>query len=297
MFKPDEIKLPEKKMEVETKTILEFMRHAQPESSEGKTDERRRLTSAGRAQSNKKGEELDPQTRASLAWSSPRDRAKETAYRVMLANEDIDPNASLEEIEEAISKEVKFGKKMIIDERLDYNDAGELGNKLWEADDKGEFYSWLLDESDKEALKYPGNKTITYTRAAGNIAEIIKRYTKFGNNFNKAASRTDEYKKFNNQIERYLGTHQGIVELFIAKLLEKIKGIEKRDEFIKALGEGFDFTSGPRIEIINKGNYQSIYLIYDDIDGEKEKLEIKRELLEEIITEKVNLEKLVNAHK
>ncbi|MCX6765981.1 MAG: phosphoglycerate mutase family protein [Candidatus Moranbacteria bacterium] len=298
MYNPEKVTSPEVEKKVETKIILEFMRHGEPESwKESQPDERRRLTEKGRAQSDEKGRKLNPQADVSLAWSSHRDRAKETAYRTMLADENINPDAGLEDIEKVISEELKVGKKIISDKRLDYNDEGELGDLLWEADDKGEFLDWLVNKSDKEALKYPGNETITYTRAAGNIAEIIGRYAKIGNNFNRIASKAGKYEKFGNQLERYLGTHQGIVELFIAKIIEKAEGVEERNEFIKALGEGFELTEGPRIEISSKDSEQNIYMAYKNAEGKEEKIEIKKELLEEIIKDKENFEKSIESQK
>jgi len=295
MFKSEKIGHSEREKEIETKIILEFMRHAEPEPEEGDNDRNRRLTPIGRSQADDKGRRLNSRAKTSLAWSSPRNRTTETAYRTMLANENINPEAELEDIEKAISEQIKVGKKLIIDKKLDFDTEGEIGDQLWEADEKGEFLKWLVNESDKEIIKYPGNNTLTYARAAGNIAEIVKRYAIAGNNFNKIASKTEEIKKFNNQLERYLGTHQGVVEMFIAKVLEKTKGLEERDKFIENLGKGFEYTEGLRIEIVNRGEGQSILLIYKDSKDMIEKIEIRRELLQEIIKEKKELEDIINS--
>lgn len=297
MFKGEKEFSVEAEKEIETKVILEFMRHAQQESGDME-DKDKRLTEEGRTQAEAKGEKMDPQAGVSLGWASPRDRAQETEYRVMTVNEDINSEATLEEIEKEIEEKLRAEtgglkvKKLRVSEKLDYNDDGELGKKLWAADEKGEFYKWLLEESDKDALEYPGDKGITYTRAAGNIAELVGRYLKVGETFNRIASKTEKYEEFGNQLERYFGTHQGIVELFMAKVIEKKEGIEKRNEYISSIGEGFAHTEGIRIEIINKGKDQKINLQYR-FGEESKAMEVDKELIAEIIGEKKLLESKV----
>src|SRR3989337_413961 len=91
---------PENEQRIKTKIILEFMRHGEKE----------------RMMAKEKGEKLDSQKEISLAWGSPKKRTQETALRAMLPN--IDPNASLKDIEEMIREEQKFGKNSIVDDRL-----------------------------------------------------------------------------------------------------------------------------------------------------------------------------------
>lgn len=104
-------KSPEAEKQIETKIILEIMRHGKKEKDDMKPNEMLMLTKEGKAQAVARGKKLNPQPEVSLAWGSPRKRTQETAAHVMLANEDIDPNTSLEEMEKAIAKEIKVGKK------------------------------------------------------------------------------------------------------------------------------------------------------------------------------------------
>lgn len=151
----------------------------------------------------------------------------------------------------------------------------------------------LIEKSDQRAIETNDKESSTYTRFAGNIAEILDRYAKIGDNFNRIVSKTDKYEKFGNQLERYLGTHQGVAECFLAKALEKIEDIEKRDEFVKAVGGGFGESEGIHIEIINSGNEQKIKIDYE-INGSKESMEIDRSVLEGIIDERKEFEGMIN---
>jgi len=285
----------EKKLE--TRIVLEIMRHAKQEKK-GKWDKKKRLTEEGRSQSMKKGKEVGPNARASLAIASPRERAQETAYRVMLANEGINPETkTMEDIESLISSELKVGKKMKVDGHLDSINDGPIGRFYNEADNKGKFFQWAVNESDNQAIEFGDQKTLTYKRAAGNIAGIVSRYLEVGSNFNRILSKKDEHKKVSNQMERYIATHQGVGELFLAKILELTGNTEKRDEYLKSLGEGFGHTEGLKIEILNKGSEQSIYMTYRNVEGEEEKIEIKKELLEEIIKDREDFEKSIKSKK
>lgn len=292
MFKKEILKPelePEKEKEIETRIILEIMRHGKKEEDETKSNEELRLTQEGRRQADTKGKELKPQARVAVGWGSLRGRTQETAYRAMLATENLSPDASLEEIEKAISQEVKFGKKMILDERLNFNDKGPVGQEMNKAYDVGRYLPYIILQSDRRAIEIGDKETTTYTRMAANIAELVKRYAKVGNNFNRLASKTDEYEKFGNQLERYMGTHGGVVESFLAKILEKIQGVEKRDEFVKNIGSLFKETEGVHIELINKGKEQNILVDYE-VNGKKERVEIDENLLNDIIEERKKLE-------
>src|SRR3990172_527527 len=242
---------------IKTKIILEFMRHGEKENDKTKSDEEVRLTENGRMMAGEKGEDLDPQKEVSLAWGSKKKRTKERALRAMLPN--IDPNASLEDIEEMIREEEKFGKKLIVDERLSFDLSGPEGKEMLAAFKEGKYLQYLISESDKRAIE-------------------------LGDNFNRIASKSDKYEEFDNQLERYLATHQGVVEGFVAKVLEETEGLEKRDEFISSVGSGFKETEGIHLEIQNNGNHQEITITYQ-INGNKETIAVACEIIEKIIQE------------
>mgnify|MGYP001582948528 FL=1 len=282
---------PEQEKPVETKIILEILRHGKKESDKTKTDEELRLTEEGRKMSQEKGSALSPQAEVSVGFGSSKKRAQETALRVMLP--EINENTSLEEIEKMISNEIKVGKKLVEDERLDYDFDGPEGKEVVEAFKVGQYFQYMLEKSDQRAIELGDEVSSTYSRLAGNIAEIINKYTVIGNNFNRIASEKDDYKKFGNQLERYLGSHAGVIEPFIARILEETCGKEKRDEFISSLGGGFKETDGIHVEVINKGKEQKIVMTYK-VNGGIENLEISKELLERIIGEREEFEKMVS---
>ncbi len=316
----NETRLIENEPKIETKIILEFMRHGEkeidPNTSDidpSKSDKEICLTPKGREQVNVKGRKINSNARISVALGSSRRRAKETSARVMLANENMPENASLEEINDMIDKKFQneqmldrdynYGiksKKIIEDKRLDFNAYGPVGKEEHQAMFRGEYFQYLVKESDKRAVELSDKESTTYLRYAGNISEILQRYIKIGNNFNKLVSKAseNEREKYSNRLERYLGSHQGVLEPFVLKILEKTQGKEKRDEYIEAVGSGFKETQGFRVEIINNSEDQKIVLTYEvpnnnGDDPEKETLEIDKKLIEEIIEERKKFEEEV----
>lgn len=282
---------PEGEKVVETKVILEFMRHSKKESDETKTDEEARLTEEGRKMAQERGMSLEPQKEVSLAWGSPKQRTQETALHVMLP--EIDENMTLEEMKETIAQEQKIGGKIKEDLRLNFDVSGPEGKEMFEAFKEGKYLQYLIEKSDQRAIELKDKVSSSYARYAGNIAEIVSRYTKIGNNFNRIASQKEDYEEFGNQLERYITTHQGVVEGFLAKVLEEKEGVEKRDEFIKALGKGFKELQGIHVEIINDGSQQKIRIDYT-VNDKAESVEIDNELLEKIIKDRADFEEQVN---
>ena len=291
-----EISQAELELGVESRVILEFMRHGKKETDQNKTNEKLLLTPKGRQQALDKGKELDPRADVSVAWGSPRIRSRETAALAMLANEDIDPDASLEEIEQEIDRVIsakgKQKRKIIEDSRLDFNFSGP-GIGKWASDlyvDAAPLMPTYIRESDQRALETGDRENDTYTRKAGDIAEIILRYAKIGDTFNRIVSETDKYAKTGNQLERYLGTHGSVLEPLVAKLIEKLNGVEARDKFAELVGNDFAETKGIRAEIINKGTEQQIKIRYE-IDGQEQEIDVDVNLLEEIVKEREEFEK------
>ena len=197
---------PEDEKEITTKIILEFMRHGDKEIDKSKADEEIRLSQKGRMQAIEKGKELNPQAEVSLAWASPKKRTQETAYHVILAKEEnINPDDSLEEMENTISQELKVGKKIIQDKRLNLGSNGSLRKELLDAYKNGQYIEFLVEKSDQRAIDLGDRISSSYSRFAGNTAEIIYRYIKIANNFHRLAGNTDKCEEYGNQLERYLG--------------------------------------------------------------------------------------------
>lgn len=284
----------EPKEKIQTKVILELMRHSKKETDPSKTDEEILLTGEGRALATERGRELQPQPEVSMAYGSPKKRTQETAARAMLVESIDDPDADLEAIEEMVRDHLKYGEKIREDERLSFDLSGPMGQEMLTAFKAGEYLPYLIRKSDQRAIETKDTVSTTYLRQAENVAELVKRYAQVGNNFQKLAERTDKYEQFGNQLERYMGTHQGVAECFVAKVLEKIQGNAERDAFIESIGTGFGETRGIHIEIVNTGDEQKIVMMYPvkNKEGieEQQSVEFSAKLLDEIIEERKEFE-------
>ncbi len=255
---------------VDTKVVLEFFRHGNKEKMAG-PDEHVILSEKGRVQAMEKGKEISPQPEVSLAFGSPRIRTQDTAYRIMLSGEDITPDMSLEDIKSRVSDELggDHVKKMIQDDRLNFALVGETDKEGVKAYGEGRYLDWMIKDSDAVAKKYQDLTSAVFTRQAAGIAELCKRYIVAGGNFNRLVATTNKYEQFGNQLERYLGTHQGVVESFVAKVVTETQGLEERDRFLAAAGVvGFAETQGIKVEINNHGQEQTITFTYPVKEGE-----------------------------
>lgn len=291
---------PEQEKLVKTRVILEFMRHGNKEKDPNKDDNDIRLSEKGREQTTAKGRKIQPQLEVSVGRGSPRKRAQETALRVMLGNETgLRSDASFEEMNILVGSELKVGKKVTEDQRLNFVSKGELGDEMEKAYIEKRYLKYIIEESDNRARQLGDTITSTYTRQAGNVAELVARYMKVGENFNKIISQSDAYEKFGNQLERYLGTHQGVVESFVAKVLERTQGVELRNKLVQSLGAGFQETQGIHMEIANKGEEQNIFFRYEipDEKGEmiEQDIEISPQLIQDIIEERRKFDKEISS--
>ncbi|MFA6514407.1 MAG: hypothetical protein WCT50_03945 [Patescibacteria group bacterium] len=300
MFKlfPEQQAGTEKKAEVEkpleTEVRLEIFRHSKKENDPNRPNLELLLTPEGRALAHEKGLELNPDVNVSVAGASLMDRAAETAMLAMLANEDkIKVGDSLGEMNDKVAEEIKMGKKIYRDDRLGFNLDGPVHHEGETAFKSGYYMKWLSEDSDKQAIEKGDKISTTYLRQAGNIAELVNRYSKIGNNFNRLA---DEKKKdgeeFPLHLERYLATHQGVPESFMAELLKLQEGREACNKFLNGLGNGWAETKGMSLRIVNKGEAQSIILSYPD-KGEQKEIEITPGTINAIISRRATFEAAV----
>ncbi len=293
MEKPE--KILESKEKPSSRIVLEIFRHGKKESRKDLPNELLALTPEGRQQAIEKGKELHPQPDVAVAKGSPRRRTQETAGRAMLVErEDITPEMNLEEIEKTISKEQRYGKKIISDPRLDFEMGGPISKKVREAVVANNLLNYVIYESDKDATEMKDDKTFTYSRSAGNLAELLKKYINIAPKFNKIVEKKPgKYAQYNNQMERYMGTHQTIPESLLAKALEKIEGKEGRDKFVKSVGSaGMGETQGIRVEINNTPQGVKTNIKYRLGDRE-ETLELPEEVLDEIIEDRDELNRKI----
>lgn len=275
--------------QVTTKVIFEFFRHGEKEKAE-KPENEVRLTEKGRQMATDRGQELNPQPEVSVGFGSLRKRSLETAGRVMLATTGaVEPEMPLEEIESLISQELKVGKKIVADDRLDFQQdrTSEFGQKHLAAFKAGKIMEFMINDSDRLAKELNDPRAFSYSRVAANVAEILQKYLQVGNNFERVAEANPEkYRQFHNQLERYFGTHQTVGESFMAKLLEVSVGENDRDHYLsKVPPSGVAELQGFRVEIVNKGNTQTAAL-YAKAGGEEWEIPITAEILQKIIQER-----------
>lgn len=280
----------------ESGVALYFMRHGKKEKWDI-SDEEIPLTVAGRIDAWRKGNQMRAHPEVAIAVGSPRKRTRETSAHVMLGAR-VAPNASLEEMEAEIAKELKYGKKITTDPRLNLGGDGPVNKEADEAYEQKRIFAYLAEESDQRAIELSDKESATLSRYAGNVAEIIYDKQKMAGNFHKLVETDREkYKHYNNRLERYLGTHAGVQESFIVKVLEKVGEDSKRQAFMEAYPNGFKELQGMNIEISTRGREQKIFLTYEvpDKSGKQktERIELTGDILEQLIEERRQFEQAV----
>jgi hypothetical protein len=248
--------------EVVTSRIeLNFFRHGAKEKSiDGQPDEEVNLTPAGREQAVAEAEDED--ISQSVASGSPRKRAQHTAGLVMAGkHETITGDESLEEFTQKVDAELeklnrghglegKHGSKMRVDKRLDFviTDSTELGKQLIDSFYRKEYLKFLVEQSDVLAESLHDTESETYSRQAGRIAEMVKVYLNGATRWDQLVR--DESKNYQDTLKRFFSSHQGVVESFLAKVVDLTKGREERDKLVTALdNQGFGFVEGIRVSI------------------------------------------------
>jgi broad specificity phosphatase PhoE len=236
-------------MEKEAKIILHFMRHG--EKGKGEDDYDVRLTSKGRMDAKEKAGEINLDQ--AVAFGSPRKRAQESAALVMAGGSDeITGEETLEELREKLDAGRDFGTKVTSDKRLDFtiDDKTPLGAKAMEAYMAKKYMPFVVNDSDRLAEELGDKDISTYSRMAGAIAEIVKKYIGVGDRWYELVN--DEQKHYEETMERFLGSHGGVTESFLLKVIEKIKGVAERDRFVSIIGNQFDFLEGFDVEVVKR---------------------------------------------
>lgn len=248
-----------------SKIELIFMRHDEKEKDKTKSDEEVGLTTQGKMHAKEKARMND--ISQSIAFGSPRKRTLETAGLVMSGkSEEITGTETLEELKQKLDKDLllKSGSKIRVDDRLNFEAdfSSNYGKKALEAVKNEKYLKFLVEESDNLAKEENDEKSSTYASQAQSVASIVKKYLEIAPRFDDFVR--DKEKKYEDIMKRFFGSHQGVLECFLAKIIEKTKGIEERDKFVQALNnQGFDYAEGFDIEIKNKESGDStIHILY-----------------------------------
>lgn len=299
--------IPEPPSEESKKQAEELaLRYYPPEDRERMVEDvGRLLTEEGRKLALERGPEYFPEELVDIedirrltqavGFGSPRIRTQETVALIMGAGI-VTGEENLEELKKKLNEGLRVGSKISIDPKLDFfvDENTELGQLHAKAYKEGRLLDFLVHESDELAKKTGDKKTTTYSRSAAQIARIIQKYITVEKNWDSIYQKKKE--KYSGPIiARFLCSHQTVLECFLAKVIEKKRGIKERDEFIAALDKrGFDVLEGFTVQIFTpkeNGNPENpeIIIKYKKTKNGKVLYEfeekINKDLIEEIIRE------------
>lgn len=274
---------------------LEFFRHDDKEKAtaggDRTGDEFIRLTKKGREHATEAGRTKNPKARVALAFGSTRERAVETSMRHMLANEDsITADMSLEDLRAEVLRGLKVGKKDVMIKSLNFDwdsnqEFHDIGYKRFlETKDALIF---LRGESDNLVRKNKDLLSDSYSRSAGNFAEFVHKYLHILPRWKRLVTeKSEEYGKYNNEMQRFFGTHQTVAEPFLMKVIEKTDGKEAVQKFINSLKSknGFDLSEGYSVIIQDTPDKPSVKVKFRD-----QEWQIDEKILREIVKERDEL--------
>lgn len=276
-----------------SKIELFYFRHDKKgKPAAGESDIKVHLTPEGRTHALQAGiniRESQTDKLPGVAFGSFRERAQETVGFIM-GGEGITGEESLEELKTKLDAGREHGTRLGTKVNLDFDlGSPEFERLMVEAFDNKQGLRWMIEESDKVAKELNDKKGTTYTSAAAALANDIKRYLSIAPRFDSLVRGG----KYPDAMVRYNGSHTGVVECFLAKVLEKTKGVEARDNFINTLddGAGFGFSEGYKVEIDtpkSPDDKPSIIVLFkkEDTDGKlvyEMNEKITPELIDDII--------------
>lgn len=271
----------------ESKIVLHFMRHGKPESlQEGGTDESRHLSEEGVQQARGKANE-DQKLDQSIAYGSPRLRSQETAMYTM-AGGSLEKDIASSEVKDVLNEDLKVGSKVGVIEGLNFNGGGaEFSKEADKAYAEGQYLDFIINKSDDLAERLGDKKATSLSVQAGNIAEIVKKYIEASPRWNKLVN--DPEKNYEENLDRFFGSHQGVIESFLYKIVSDNK--VKADLIANSLSPkgGFDFVEGITIDVIQKDPTEDPEIVLEFSKKTEDGLNFQ--LKENISTEK--LEKII----
>jgi hypothetical protein len=276
----------------EIKSVIElrFFRHSIKETDATKSDNEIELTEEGRVLAKDRSEE-DTNVSQSIAFGSPRKRTQETALFVMTGKEEnITGDESFDELKDKVEKDVSVGSKIGVDANLDFKEDkdSEYHKELMRSFSEGRYLKYLIEDSDKRAEELGDTVSATYTRQAQQIAQIVKKYEKISPRWSELVTKNPE--KYTKLLERFMGTHQGVAESFLAKVMEIYTAdTELRDKFVASLNnKGFNFVEGLKLYIADKNSTNpEIFIEYkhNDPNDPSKNFEFSNRINSQIIDE------------
>lgn len=283
--------------EIQPATIrLEFFRHDEKgKPGEGQPDAAVRLSEKGRKSAIKKGKEKRPSAEIAMAYGSPRDRAIETAMRQMLASEEsITDDMTLEDIRKLVNEEVKVGRKDIITDKLDpqWRGSEDFAKVVYDHYfQKKDALNFMYRESDQLVRNLKDKKSTSFTRQAGNVAELIQRYIDILPTWRKLVEQNPEkYAQNNQELQRFFGSHHTVPESFLMKVIEKLHGPKAVDDFISELDDknGFNASEGFNITMTAGKEGVTVTIKYKD-----KTFHIEPNIVKKIINEREEFDKSI----
>ncbi len=233
-----------------SKIELNFFRHSIKEKDPSKKDEEVSLTPEGRMLAKSKASS-ETNIAQAVAFGSPRERTQETAGFIMAGSRDeITGDESLEELRQKLDAGLGKGSKLGVSTLLDFtlDESSNFGKVLFQSFLEGRYLAFTVQESDQRAKELHDEANDTYSRMASRVASLVKKYVGIAPRFNTLVSSSERVTS--DTLHRFFGTHQGVAESFLAKVIEKMEGVDERDRFVAALGnQGFDFTEGFRLDV------------------------------------------------
>lgn len=271
---------------------IEFFRHDDKEKplpdAPKKPDESVRISEEGRQHATEAGKGKFPNPEVGVVYGSGRDRTTETALRQLLANkEEITPDMTMEDMKTKISEEVKVGRKDISSSLLNFNFDGSKGFHDAAYDHflkSKDLLRWYVTESDNVVRAEKDSTSTSYSRLAGNVAELVDKYMKIYPRWKQITeSDPDKYASYHNELQRFMGTHQSVSEAFLMKVLEKTKGVEAVTRFIDSLKDknGFGSSEGYSLSIHEVDGEITASIKYGD-----QETTLHQDVLQQIISER-----------
>ncbi len=303
----------ENEPKITSSEVLHLNRHNE-KGDKAKGEDPEALSATGIANAFKRGRERDDVSENAIAFGSEvgpkgNERALHTALMDLAGALDIEGvtgEEPLQELQQKINEHDgrTIGSRGTIDKRLGFtlNDQ-EYRKGVLDAMKEGKMLQYIIQESDAMVLRKNDLEDYSYTRSSGKVAEVVKKYVDASARWDELAN--DPEKDYGKVLERFIGSHAGIVDTFLLRLIEKLRGPEERDRLVKALDGGVGFKPGEGFEIhidtLKGQNAPRIRVQFErkGKDGESVAYsldeEVPVEVLDELIADKNSLDEKIEA--